>query len=99
YVAIPGHGDNKLNAAFAEGYNEASGTHGQRVAAGAQLLTQTIDNLTGLHIDHFVQVGFIGFYRIAQALRGIPVDLCEDVDDTHAYNVAHGQDGGSGFKM
>jgi LCP family protein required for cell wall assembly len=99
YVAIPGYGMNKLNAAYAFGYRDSGGSHKAKVAAGADLLIRTVQNLTQLHIDHFVEVGLIGFYRIANAIGPIPVTLCHAVDDTAAHNAAEGQDGGSGFKM
>jgi LCP family protein required for cell wall assembly len=76
YVAIPGHGSNKLNAAYPEGYNSANGTVAAKRSAGAQLLVQTIEGLTGLTIDHYVQVDLIGFYRISNAIGGIQVNLC-----------------------
>lgn len=44
YVPIPGHGRDKINAAFALG--------------GGRLLTQTVELATGLHLDHYAEVGF-----------------------------------------
>jgi LCP family protein required for cell wall assembly len=76
YVAIPGHGMNKLNSAYPYGYNGASGTVAAKRSAGAQLLVQTIEQLTGLTIDHYVSVDLIGFYRISNAIGGIQVNLC-----------------------
>jgi LCP family protein required for cell wall assembly len=76
YVAIPGHGMNKLNSAYPDGYSSASGTLDQKRSAGAQLLVQTIEQLTGLTIDHYVQVDLLGFYRISNAIGGIQVNLC-----------------------
>ena len=99
YVAIPGHGMNKLNAAYSLGYNETAGSAIAKRTAGADLLVQTVSNLTGLTIDHYIQVSLMGFYDLAQAIGGVPVDLCESVDDTHAHNVANGGSGGSGFDM
>ncbi len=99
YVAIPHYGMNRLNAAYALGYRNAGGDSNARRAAGAGLLVQTVENLTGLNIDHYVQVGLIGFYRIANAIGGVPINLCQPVDDTVAHNLAIGQNGGSGFKM
>ncbi len=99
YVKIPGHGMNKVNAAYALAYNDAAGSYDDKRTAGADLLVQTLSNLTGLSIDHYVQVNFMGFYDIAKALGGITVDLCHDVNDTTAYNRSVGSDGGSGFKM
>jgi LCP family protein required for cell wall assembly len=99
YVAIPGHGKNKLNAAYAFGYNHTSGSTYAKRRAGADLLVETVSNLTGLTIDHYIQVSLMGFYDIADAIGGVPINLCEAVDDTHAYNVSQGGSGGSGFKM
>ena len=50
----------KLNAAFALG--------------GPKLLVQMIENLTGLRVDHYVQVDFAGFKNMVNALGG--VNLC-----------------------
>ncbi|MEO6703473.1 MAG: LCP family protein, partial [Jatrophihabitantaceae bacterium] len=71
YVAIPGHGMNKLNSAYPDGVRDGNGSK----AAGASLLVDTIDNLTGLSIDHFVQVDLLGFYRISNAIGGVTVCL------------------------
>jgi LCP family protein required for cell wall assembly len=70
YVDIPRHGKDKLNAAYTFGTQDA---HGDR-NGGAQLLVKTIESLTGLSVDHFVQVDLIGFYRISNAIGG--VDVC-----------------------
>jgi LCP family protein required for cell wall assembly len=101
YVDIPGGwAKNKINAAYADGYSAAGGSEDQRRAAGADLVVATVSRLTGLKIDHYVQVGFDGFYRIAKAIGGISVDLCTATDDTHAYNIRHsGESVGSDFKM
>jgi LCP family protein required for cell wall assembly len=97
YVKIPGHGMNKLNSAYLSGYNEAKGTEDQRRAAGADLLIRTVTDLTGLTINHYVQVSLMGFYDISNAIGGVTVNLCHSVDDTITYNRNHGSDGGSGL--
>ncbi len=99
YVRIPGYGMNRVNAAFSFGYNDASGSHDQKYAAAANLLIHTVQALTGLHIDHFLAVDFLAFYRIAQAVGGIPVVLCRSVDDRFSTNMRHGVRAGSGFYM
>jgi LCP family protein required for cell wall assembly len=60
YVPIPGHGRNKLNAAYAFG--------------GAPLLVQTVETVTGLRVDHYAEVGFGGFVGMTDAVGG--VELC-----------------------
>ena len=78
WVTIPGHGKGKINSAYPDGYNAAK--DGGADEAGAQsagiiLLIRTINALTGLHIDHYVQVSPLGFYRISNAIGGVPVCL------------------------
>lgn len=60
YVEIPGHGRNKLNAAFAFG--------------GPKLLVQTVEKATGVRIDHYAEIGFGGFVGVVDAVGG--VDIC-----------------------
>ncbi|MER5862748.1 LCP family protein [Kitasatospora sp. NPDC002040] len=67
YVTIPGHGKNKINAAFAEG--------------GPQLLVQTVEQNTGIRIDHYVEVGFTGIVDIVDALGGVKMCLDQPVVD------------------
>lgn len=69
WVKIPGYGMNKLNSAFQTGTFKGGGD-----AGGAQLLVRSIQDLTGLTIDHFVRVSMLGFYNIADALG--PIDVC-----------------------
>jgi len=61
YVPIPGQAKDKINAAFAAG--------------GATLLTQTVEQATGLRLDHYAEVGFSGFAVLVDALGGITVCL------------------------
>jgi LCP family protein required for cell wall assembly len=60
-VPIPGHGTQKINAAFQEG--------------GAQLALQTIHDFTGLDINHVVVVNFGDFKDLIDALGGIDVNV------------------------
>jgi LCP family protein required for cell wall assembly len=59
YVPIPGHGKDKINAAFSIG--------------GAPLLAQTVEQATGLRLDHYAEVGFGGFADLVDALGGVTV--------------------------
>ncbi|MGY0017966.1 LCP family protein [Streptomyces sp. cg35] len=60
YVPIPGHGKNKINAAYALG--------------GAELLTRTVEQATGLRLDHYAEIDFLGLVNVVDALGG--VTLC-----------------------
>ncbi len=83
YVEIPGHGTDKLNAAYAYGYGEAaeSAPDSEKQASGAQLLIQTISQLTGLQIDHYAEVDLLGFFNLSSVIGGVEVNLCEAVED------------------
>jgi LCP family protein required for cell wall assembly len=67
YVPIPGYGRDKINAAFAMG--------------GAPLLAQTVEQATGLRLDHYAEVGFGGFAVVVDALGGITVCPVAPMDD------------------
>ena len=60
YVPIPGHGRNKINAAYSLG--------------GPKLLVQTIEQVTDVRIDGYVEIGFGGFASVVDSLDG--VDIC-----------------------
>jgi LCP family protein required for cell wall assembly len=57
YVNIPGHGGNKINAAYAFG--------------GPRLLARTVQDATGLRIDHYMEIGFGGFVSVVNAVGGV----------------------------
>jgi len=75
YVSIPGHGKNKINAAFAFG--------------GAPLLVQTLENVTGVHIDGFVMTGLGGFADIVDAVGGVRVCVKTALNDSKAHSNGH----------
>ncbi|MGY1773898.1 LCP family protein [Blastococcus sp. SYSU D00813] len=83
YVEIPGHGPNKLNAAYALGYSavDDAAPEAAKQAAGAQLLVQTINALTGQRIDHYAEVDLLGFFELTSVVGGVEVNLCAAVDD------------------
>lgn len=71
YVDIPGYQAGKLNAAFSWG--------------GAPLLVQTVEELSGLTVDHYVEIGFAGVEGVVDAVGG--VELCLD-DSVLTFPVA-----------
>ena len=87
YVEIPGYGMDKLNAAYAYGYQyEAAegATDAERQAAGAQLLIKTISGVTGLQIDHYAEVDLLGFFNLSSVVGGVEVNLCEPAKDAYS---------------
>ena len=95
WVAIPGHGRGKINAAYPDGYTAAKSAGRSELAAesaGIILTIKTIHALTGLYIDHYMQVNLLGFYRISEAIGGVTVCL------NHAQNASTDRDEfGSGY--
>jgi LCP family protein required for cell wall assembly len=68
YVDIPGHGSNKINAALAYG--------------GASLLIQTVENVTGLKIDHYMGIGFGGLVAVVNKIGGVQICLKTAITDS-----------------
>lgn len=80
WVDIPDNGKGKINAAYGDGYVAAKNRGADETAresAGIRLLMRTITGLTGLHVDHYVEVNLLGFYRISNAIGGVQVNLCQ----------------------
>ena len=81
YVDVPGHGMNKLNAAYALGYADVEGSEEEKEAGGRQLLIKTLSLLSGLGIDHYAEVDLKGFFELTDIVGGVEVNLCSAVDD------------------
>jgi LCP family protein required for cell wall assembly len=70
WVGIPGYGENKINAAFAYG--------------GPELLITTVEAATGLHIDHYVEIGFAGVAKTTDALGGVRLCPAKNFQDANS---------------
>ena len=66
-VEVPGYGRTKINAAFSYG--------------GPKLLVQTIEDNTGIRVDHYVEIGFGGFVNVIDAVGGIEICPKQDMQD------------------
>lgn len=67
YVNIPGHGEDKINAAFAIG--------------GAALLVQTVEQAAGIRLDHYAEIGFDGFAEAVDAVGGVTMCPPDPISD------------------
>ena len=75
WVTIPGcSGQHKLNSAYINGATDC-GTTKADPDKGRQKLVETVSQLSGLKIDHYVEVDLLGFYRITKAVGGVQVCL------------------------
>lgn len=80
WVTIPAHTSSsgsqvgasggKINAAFAYG--------------GAPLLTETVEYNTGLHVDHYMEIGFGGIVSLTDAVGGIEACFDEAIEDKNS---------------
>ncbi len=69
-VDVPGHGTTKINSAFAFG--------------GPKLLVKTIEQNTGIRVDHFVEIGFGGFVNSVDAVGGVTICPTQRMVDPRA---------------
>ena len=67
YVDIPGFGMNKINAAFDFG--------------GPKLLAKTVQNATGLQINHYMGIGFGGLVNVVNAVGGVRMCIPSNLND------------------
>lgn len=61
WVSIPGHRDNRINAAYALG--------------GSRLMVETIKQNLGVEINHYVEIDFVGFQGLIDELGGIQMSF------------------------
>lgn len=66
-VNIPGYGEDKINAAFTFG--------------GPQLLTETVEQATGLRIDHYAEIGMGGLANLVDSVGGVEICAAEPIQD------------------
>lgn len=69
-VSVPGHGTEKINAAYTQG--------------GSELLSQTVEQNTGVHIDHYAEVGLGGFSSLVDSVGGVNVCVDQPMHDEAA---------------
>lgn len=70
FVEVPGYGREKLNAAYAFG--------------GSRLLIESVERATGLHIDHYAEIGFGGFVGAVDAVGGVEICAKQAIKDPKA---------------
>lgn len=104
YVSAPGLGKTKINGVYGQvkeekrvslvesgadpAQAEARGTE-----AGREALIKTVADLTGVTVDHYAEVGLLGFALITDALGGVNVCLKEPV-----YEPLSGADFSAGWQ-
>jgi LCP family protein required for cell wall assembly len=90
YVEAPGVGKMKINGVYGSVKEEkriklvesgVSDTEAdkQSTEAGREALIKTVANLTGVTVDHYAEIGLLGFALITDALGGVNVCLKDAV--------------------
>jgi LCP family protein required for cell wall assembly len=88
FTNIPDFGENKINTAFARGYEnaEAYGADTPPTAAGAALAADTVENFLGLRaqgqrINYVATINFNGFAKMIDAIGGIDINVPFEIID------------------
>ncbi|WP_330459816.1 LCP family protein [Streptomyces sp. NBC_00820] len=70
-ATYPAASDVMFNSAYATG--------------GATCAVKTVESLTGIRMDHYLEVDFAGFQRLVDDLGGVPVTTTEKIDDPQSH--------------
>lgn len=76
WVQIPGHGEDKINAAY--------------YAGGSSLLAKTLNELTGTAVDHAAVIDFAGFSELTEAVGGVTIRNPAEFS-SHGYHFRQGK--------
>ena len=78
YVDIPAYTDPSTHKTTAEHHDKLNSSFSE---GGPSLLVQTIEKLSGLRVDHFIDVDFSQFKNIVNSLGGVEVCLTQKATD------------------
>jgi len=67
WVAIPGHGQDRINAAYELG--------------GGQTARQTVGNVVGQRVDHYTLIGLQGVRDVVDAAGGVDINVAQPIHD------------------
>lgn len=80
YVTIPAYTDSS-GKAHSAGKNKVNAAYD---LGGAPLLTKTVEMATGVRIDHYMEIGFLGVVDVVNAVGGVHLCLDAPVKDSHS---------------
>lgn len=92
YVAVPGIGMSKINAAFGatkltekqrllDAGTDPTTAETKAIQAGREALIDSVADLTGVTVDHYAEIGLLGFVLLTDAVGGVEVCLNNPVDE------------------
>jgi LCP family protein required for cell wall assembly len=94
YVPIPGYREDKINSAYGEvairtagdlrdrGVTDSDRIQWEADRAGRRALVESVQNLTGVRVDHYAEVNLFGFYLLTDAIGGVEVCLNSATSDS-----------------
>lgn len=83
YVEIPGHGQGRINTAYALGELDGTG--------GLALASRTVSDTLGIPVQYAALIDFNAFVTLVDAIGGVDVDVPYPISDPHY------PDGGTGY--
>jgi LCP family protein required for cell wall assembly len=81
YALIPEH-NNSQGKVIPAAYSKINSAYNW---GGAPLLIETLESMSDLRIDHYVEVNFVGFVRMVDALGGVEICTKKDIDDPKSH--------------
>jgi len=92
YVEVPGIGMSKINAAYGatkalraeelvQTDTDPDEVEAESTQAGREALIESVADLTGVTVDHYAEVGLLGFVLLTDAVGGVEVCLNAPVDE------------------
>jgi LCP family protein required for cell wall assembly len=81
YALIPEH-NNSQGKLIPAAYSKINSAYNW---GGAPLLIETLENMSGIRIDHYVELNFVGFVRMVDALGGVEICTKKDINDPKSH--------------
>ena len=81
YALIPEH-NNSQGKVIPAAYSKINSAYNW---GGAPLLIETLEGMSDLRIDHYVELNFVGFVRMVDALGGVEICTKKDINDPKSH--------------
>ena len=81
YALIPEH-NNAQGKVIPAAYSKINSAYNW---GGAPLLIETLESMSDLRIDHYVELNFVGFVRMVDALGGVEICTKKDINDPKSH--------------
>ena len=81
YALIPEH-NNSQGKVIPAAYSKINSAYNW---GGAPLLIETLESMSDLRIDHYVELNFVGFVRMVDALGGVEICTKKEINDPKSH--------------